>query len=113
MLTLNMITKNYLHRSTFAQHLADVFQLFPRDVSILPSDDISIQNSIPQSVNDIQQITPVTLNQVTDIIWSLNTKKSPGYDLITAKVLKELPRIGIKFVLYYYYYYYSLLKKSK
>ena len=84
--------------NTFAEHLADVFQPFPRDVSILPSDDISIQNNIPQSVNDIQPITPVTLNQVTDIIWSLNTKKSPDYDLITAKVVKELQRIGIKFV---------------
>ena len=86
--------------NTFAEHLADVFQPFPRDVSILPSDDIAIQNNIPQSVNDIQPITPVTLNQVTDIIWSLNTKKSPGYDLITAKVLKELPTIGIKFISY-------------
>ena len=56
-------------------------------MSILPADDIAIQNNIPQSVNDIQPITPVILNQVTDIIWSLNTKKSPGYD-------KELPTIG-------------------
>ena len=69
-------------------------------MSILPSDDIAIQNNIPQSVNDIQPITPVTLNQVTDIIWSLTSKKSPGYDLITAKVLKELPTIGIKFISY-------------
>ena len=64
--------------NAFAEHLVDVFQPYPRDVSILPSDDIAFQNNIPQSVNDIQPITPVALNQVTDIIWSLNTNKSPG-----------------------------------
>jgi hypothetical protein len=29
---------------------------------------------------------------------SLNPKKSPGYDLITGKILKELPTIGIQYL---------------
>jgi hypothetical protein len=27
----------------------------------------------------------------------LNPQKSPGYDLITGKILKELPTVGIKY----------------
>ena len=86
--------------NTFAEHLADVFQPSPRDVSILPSVDLAFNNIISQSASNIQPIAPVTLNQVTDITRSLNTKKSPGYDLITAKVLKELPTIGFKYLSY-------------
>jgi hypothetical protein len=32
------------------------------------------------------------------VINSLKTKKSPGYDLITGKILKELPAFGIKYI---------------
>jgi hypothetical protein len=32
------------------------------------------------------------------IINSLNPKKSSGYDLITGKILKELPIVGIKYL---------------
>jgi hypothetical protein len=34
--------------------------------------------------------------EVQEVINSLNPKKSSGYDLITGKILKELPTIGIK-----------------
>jgi hypothetical protein len=36
--------------------------------------------------------------EVQDVINSLNPKKSSGYDLITGKILKELPIIGIKYL---------------
>jgi hypothetical protein len=32
------------------------------------------------------------------MINSLNSKKSPGYDLITGKILKELLTIGIQYL---------------
>jgi hypothetical protein len=32
-------------------------------------------------------------------IHYLNPKKSPGYDLITAQILKELPIIGTKYLI--------------
>jgi hypothetical protein len=35
--------------------------------------------------------------EVQEVINSLNPKKSSGYDLITGKILKELPIIGIKY----------------
>jgi hypothetical protein len=36
--------------------------------------------------------------EVEGVINSLNPKKSSGYDLITSKILKELPIIGIKYL---------------
>jgi hypothetical protein len=36
--------------------------------------------------------------EVQEVINSLNPKKSSGYDLITGKILKELPIIGIKYL---------------
>jgi hypothetical protein len=35
--------------------------------------------------------------EVQEVINRLNPKKSSGYDLITGKILKELPIIGIKY----------------
>jgi hypothetical protein len=35
---------------------------------------------------------------VQEVINSLNPKKSSGYDLITGKILKELPIIEIKYL---------------
>jgi hypothetical protein len=44
--------------------------------------------------------TPTNSNgqEVQEVINSLNPKKSSGYDLITGKILKELPIIGIKYL---------------
>jgi hypothetical protein len=36
--------------------------------------------------------------EVQEIINSLNSKKSPGYDLINDQILKALPIIGIKYL---------------
>jgi hypothetical protein len=36
--------------------------------------------------------------EVQEFISNLNPKKSSGYDLITGKILKELPIIGIKYL---------------
>jgi hypothetical protein len=36
--------------------------------------------------------------EVQEVINSLNPKKSSGYDLITGKILKALPIIGIKYL---------------
>jgi potassium voltage-gated channel Eag-related subfamily H protein 8 len=36
--------------------------------------------------------------EVREVINSLNLKKSPRYDLITSKILKELPTIGIQYL---------------
>jgi hypothetical protein len=36
--------------------------------------------------------------EVKEVINSLNPEKSPGSDLISGKILKELPTIGIKYL---------------
>jgi hypothetical protein len=36
--------------------------------------------------------------EIQEVINSLNPKESSGYDLITGKILKELPIIGIKYL---------------
>ena len=43
-------------------------------------------------------ITAFSINEVKTVISKLNAKKAPGYDLITAKILKELPITGLKFI---------------
>ena len=43
-------------------------------------------------------ITAFSINEVKTVISTLNAKKAPGYDLITAKILKELPITGLKFI---------------
>lgn len=39
-----------------------------------------------------------TVNEVTTIIRMSNPKKSPGYDLITGRLLKKLPPEGLRFL---------------
>jgi hypothetical protein len=43
-------------------------------------------------------ITRLTRTEIQTAIHSLNPKKSPGYDLLTSKILQELPPIGIKYL---------------
>jgi hypothetical protein len=36
--------------------------------------------------------------EIQTVINSLSPKTSPGYDLITGKILQELPPVGIKYI---------------
>jgi hypothetical protein len=36
--------------------------------------------------------------EVQEVINSINPKKSSGYDIVTGKIIKELPIIGIKYL---------------
>jgi hypothetical protein len=55
-----------------------------------------------QLLNTSYQLEPPIIRlkraEVQEVINSLNLKKSSGYDLITDKILKELPIIGIKYL---------------
>lgn len=73
----------------FAEHLYTVFQPNAstnndEEKAITDYLDSPLQMSLP-----IKYFTP---GEVREEIKFLNDKKSPGYDLITAKVLKELPK---------------------
>ena len=45
---------------------------------------------------------PFTFQGIRDAVHRLNNKKTPGADLVTPKMLKELPRKGLLTILYIY-----------
>jgi hypothetical protein len=76
----------------FAEHLAEVFQLLP---SKNVSEEEEVLIHLLQTLNH-RPTTPKILGQ--EVISSLNPKISLGYVLISGKILKKLPIIGIKYL---------------
>lgn len=69
----------------FAEHLQETFKPFSRQ-----SADENIE--LPPRVDNME-IKQVTAKELKQLIKSnLNNKRTPGYDLITGQVLKELPK---------------------
>lgn len=82
---------------TFAHHLESVFQPFPSSYTeqeeneILSFLDIPFQMDLP--------ISNFTTNEIKTIIYKdLSNKKAPGFDLITGRILKELPKKGMRLI---------------
>jgi len=75
----------------FADHLQQVFSPhllpIPTDAAISAFLDVPCQMSLP--------IKPFSPNEVVDALAHINVRKAPGYDLISGKVLKELPKKAI------------------
>ena len=70
----------------FTKHLADVFRLHEQE----PDDEIlECLESPALSVEPIKPITPKEIQKETGL---LNTKKAPGVDLVTPKMIEELPQ---------------------
>ena len=83
--------------STFAQHLSDVFTPFTKSYSTPTSEDELVSNAVtPPPL--FPAIAKVTKKEVQKVIKSFKLNKAPGLDLITAKILKELPPKGISFI---------------
>jgi hypothetical protein len=79
----------------FAEHLAKVFQLHPSENK--PEE----KESLIQLLETPYQLEPPTNHlkrAEVQGVNSLNPKKSSGYNLITSKILKELPIIGINYL---------------
>lgn len=76
----------------FAEHLSRVFTPNPDTGS-------SKIDNIMESLSTTHQLSPpikkFTKHEVCSVIGKLKLNKAPGYDLITAKILKELPNSGI------------------
>ena len=83
--------------SLFASHLENVFR--PNSNTLITDNSLDIQ----QYINECNQmeipIRKVKLHEILSIISNLKSKKAPGYDLITAKHLKELPMGAINFMM--------------
>lgn len=77
----------------FAIHLSSVFQPNePHD-----QDDDEIDEILAQDLQLCLPLKPTSPKEITKSISLLDAKKAPGFELITPKVLKELPRKGIIF----------------
>ena len=76
----------------FANHLEGIFKPLPRQTAEENT------HSIPR--NDEQEIRPVKIKELKHEIKNLDTKKSPGYDLITGKIFQHLPDKGLKKLLH-------------
>lgn len=77
----------------FAQHLQSTFQPLPR---LSSNENVSFSYR-----NDYKSISKVSFVELRKIIQKdIKPYKAPGYDLITGKVLKELPEKGIRLFMY-------------
>jgi hypothetical protein len=82
----------------FASHLQETFKPHA-DV-----EDAEFTNHVNDFLDSPLQLslppTPFSEGEVKDVLKGLPTRKSPGYDLIDANILKSLPAAGIKLILY-------------
>ncbi|PNF15162.1 hypothetical protein B7P43_G14817, partial [Cryptotermes secundus] len=81
----------------FAEHLTQVFQ--PHPTELKSDEEEKIQQFLESPYPLEYPLKPFKNNEIKNIISSnLNPKKAPGYNLITGKVLKELPEKGIRYI---------------
>jgi hypothetical protein len=80
----------------FAEHLAKVIQPHPSKNQLEEEEALMHLLEIPYQLEP--PINRPKRAEVQEVINSLNPKKSSGYDLITLKILEELPIIGIKYL---------------
>ncbi|CAH2100510.1 unnamed protein product [Euphydryas editha] len=79
----------------FAHHLAKVFLPNPSKANSKELTDFLDQ---PYQLD--LPIERIKKSEVIETIKNLKQNKAPGYDLITAKVLRELPEIAIRFLMH-------------
>jgi hypothetical protein len=78
----------------FGNHLANVFQ--PNDANT--PEDPEIDKIINQDLQLCFPLPPTSPRELSREILKMDTKKAPGFDLITPKILRELPRKGVVFL---------------
>lgn len=81
----------------FANHLQTVFQPFPREITEEEEQEIHECLATPDQME--LPIKKFKVKEVQDMINNdLNAKKAPGWDLITGRILKELPARVIRII---------------
>lgn len=84
---------------TFAEHFTKVFQPFPSEIT--DNEEKHLLEILEKPISQPLPIKPFKVKEVRKLIQSnLKPKKAPGYDLITGKILKELPDPGIRCITY-------------
>jgi hypothetical protein len=80
--------------NTFAGHLEKTIK--PNDLPKNEGLETKINKALKEPLQIIQPIKFLTPKEIRNIIREdLNPRKAPGYDLITGRILKEMPRKGI------------------
>jgi hypothetical protein len=81
----------------FANHLQTVFQPFPS--AITDEQEAEITEFIEAPFQLDLPIKPFKLNEVKEILQNkLDPQKAPGWDLITGRILKELPDKCVRYI---------------
>ena len=80
----------------FDQHFKEVFKPHSDDL------DPEIETYLDSPLQMSMPIKNFTFTEVQQQIQKLNIKKAPGFELINGKVLSELPKEGIKFLVHLY-----------
>jgi hypothetical protein len=80
----------------FANHLTSVFQPHSPEPDFLPEDTLTSFLETPFQLEPL--IQRLKRSEVQAIIKNLPPKKSLGYDLMTGKILKELPTLCIQYL---------------
>jgi hypothetical protein len=81
---------------TFANHLASVFQPNPSNNSPEEEEPIISLLESPYQLEPPPQ--HFKQSEIQTVINHIFPKTSPGYELITGKILQELPLVAIKFI---------------
>lgn len=76
----------------FAEHLSTVFQ--PQS----NKEDTDVNEYLEAPMQMSHPIKPTSPKEVSKMIKTLRMKKAPGYDLITSKLLKNLPKKAVVFL---------------
>jgi hypothetical protein len=77
-----------------ADHFAHVFQPYDSKISEVEEQKISHPQVAPSRLESPTKKFKIT--EVWAAIKHMRTKKAPGYDLITGRILKELPEVGLR-----------------
>jgi hypothetical protein len=78
----------------FAERLSEVFSPHDND------QDQEVEQDLATPIQLQERLKAFTLKEIKYEIKMLNQKKAPGLDLITARMLKELPKEGLINLIY-------------
>lgn len=81
---------------TFAEHLQNTFMPYPPEIS--EAENSEITNFLDTPLQMDLPIKKFKVSEVKDTINKLNPKKTPGYDMVTGKLVKELTIKGITYI---------------
>jgi hypothetical protein len=82
--------------NTFAENLANVFQLHRSENAPVGEKALTHYLETPYQLEP--PLNRLLRSKVHAFVKNLIPKKSPGYDLITGKILKKLPVVGIQYL---------------